>query len=150
MEKQQLTIIHETAAELLNKLGVTAPFTITETEEGIELAIETEENGMLIGYHGETLEGLQLILGLIVAKKLGNFVRISIEIGEYKKKRMEYLESLIAQTKERVIATSEPVALPNLKAWERRYVHTLLKDDDEVISQSEGEGRERTLSILPR
>ena len=45
---------------------------VTQDEENevVNLQIETEDSGYLIGYHGETLEAFQLLLSLMVYKKL--------------------------------------------------------------------------------
>ncbi len=150
MDKKDLQIINETVMHLLAVLGVSSGFEITEIEEGVEVMLQTEENGMLIGYHGETLEALQLILSLAIANKLGKYIRVSLEVGEYKKNRMEYLDNLVRETKERVIADGNGVSLPNLKSWERRYVHMLLQEDTEVTTESTGEGRDRVLTIYPK
>ena len=150
MDKKELQIINDTIAQLLELLGVAPEFEVVEAGEGIDVVLQTEENGMLIGYHGETLEALQLMTSLAVAKALGKFVRVSLEVGEYKKNRMEYLEKLVAESKERVLTEGSGVSLPNLKSWERRYVHTLLADDQEVSTESSGEGRDRVLTIYPK
>ena len=150
MEQKDKTLVQETAQKLFSMLGVTSPFEVNAAEEGIEIVIETEENGMLIGYHGETLEALQLVLSLVIAKALGRFVRVSVEVGEYKKNRMEYLQTLVAQTKERVLTEGQGVSLANLKSWERRFVHTLVAEDGEIMSESSGEGRDRVLTIYPK
>lgn len=105
---------------------------------------------MLIGYHGETLEALQLLLALAIARKNGKFTRVSIEIGEYKKNRSEYLERLAVQTKERVLGEGRDIVLSELKSWERRVVHMILQDDPEVFSESMGEGRNRVLVVKKR
>ncbi|HEX8964999.1 MAG TPA: R3H domain-containing nucleic acid-binding protein [Patescibacteria group bacterium] len=150
MDKKELKVIEGTTKKLLSLLGVEAPFTVEEAGEGAEILLETEENGILIGYHGETLEALQLIISLSVAKQLGKFLRISVEVGEYKKKRMEYLKTLVEQTKNRVLAEGRGISLPNLKSWERRYVHMLAQEDGEITSESTGEGRDRVLTIYPK
>ncbi len=150
MEEKNIQVIKETTEHLFSLLGITSAFTLTQGEDNIEIVLETEENGILIGYHGETLEALQLVLSLCVAKALGTYVRISVEVGEYKKNRMDYLQNLVARTREQVLETSQGVSLPSLKSWERRFVHTLLKDDTEVMSESSGEGRDRTLTISPK
>lgn len=150
METTQKQQVQDVITKLLSMLGVTAPFAMNDTEDGIEIILETEENGMLIGYHGETLEALQLVLSLAIAKQLGAFTRVSLEVGEYKKKRMEYLQHLVQQTKERVMEEGTAIPLPNLKSWERRYVHTLLQSDTDVMSESSGEGRDRVLTIYPK
>jgi spoIIIJ-associated protein len=131
-------------------LGLSLEMEVTEDEETISVSLQTEETGMLIGYHGETLEALQLVLALYLAKKTGAFKRVSIEVGDYKKNRSEWLEKLASDAKERAISENREVYLSDLKAWERRVVHMLLQEDKEVISESTGEGRDRVLVIKPR
>lgn len=150
MTSEQVTTIQESAQILLETLGIAAEVSVEAVGEVAQITLATEETGMLIGYHGETLEGLQLLLSLMVAKKLGEFVRLSIEVGDYKKNREAYLKDMVLQAKDKVLTENTPVSLPHLKSWERRVVHMILADDTEVVSESEGEGRERTLVIRPR
>lgn len=150
MDKKDIQVIKDTTTKLLQALGVSPDFEVTEAGEGVEILLQTEENGMLIGYHGETLEALQLVVSLVVAKQLGSYVRVSLEVGEYKKNRMEYLDNLVRETKERVLSENTGVSLPSLKSWERRYVHMLLQEDTEVMTESSGEGRDRVLTIYPK
>ena len=131
-------------------LGIDTKMEILETEEAIEVTLETEDTGIIIGYHGETLEALQLVLSLLLAKQNGEFKRVSIEVGDYKKNRIEWLERLALDTKERALSERKEVYLSELKSWERRVVHLLLQDDKEVVSQSSGEGKDRVLVIKPR
>lgn len=145
--EEQKKIITETAEKLLTMLGVKAELEVSIMEDHAEVILTTEDTGMLIGYHGETLEALQLILSLCTAKTLGSFLRVSVEVGEYKKNRTDYLKQLVEQTKERVMSEQQPVELAHLKGWERREVHMLLQDDPDVVSESTGEGRDRVLTI---
>ena len=152
MEKKELKIIKDTTQELLDLLDLDAKFEIAEQKdnEGIDITLETEDSGIVIGYHGDMLEALQLILSLCVAKRIGKFIRISIEVGDYKKNRTDWLKNLATLTKERVLAENKEIAIPQLKSWERRVVHLLLQDDKEVGSESQGEGRDRVLVVSPR
>lgn len=131
-------------------LGLNTEFKLLEDDETISLALETEDSGIVIGYHGETLEALQLILSLILAKEQGEFKRVSIEVGDYKKNREQWLEKIALDAKEKALAEKKEVYLSDLKSWERRVVHLLLQDDKEVVSQSTGEGKERVLVVKPR
>ena len=152
MEKKELKIIKDTTRELLDLLDLDAKFEIAEQKdnEGIDITLETEDSGIVIGYHGDMLEALQLILSLCVAKRIGKFIRISIEVGDYKKNRTDWLKNLATLTKERVLAENKEIAIPQLKSWERRVIHLLLQDDKEVGSESQGEGRDRVLIVSPR
>ena len=148
MDKQK--IVTNIAEELFSQLEIEGTFELIEKEELVEVLLDTTDSGIVIGYHGESLEALQLLLSLMVSKKLGSFLRISIEVGDYKKNRSAYLEKLAMQVKERAIAENREQVLPQLKSWERRIIHMLLQEDPEVISESVGEGKERSLVIKPR
>ncbi|HET9946586.1 MAG TPA: R3H domain-containing nucleic acid-binding protein [Patescibacteria group bacterium] len=151
MNAEQKQHIEELAQQFFSLLGIQAACKITNTdEESVTLAVDAEETGMLIGFHGETLEALQLVFSLFLAKQLGEFTRVSLEIGEYRHNREEWLKQLVEQTKERALSEHRGIALSNLKSWERRFVHMMLKDDAEVVSESMGEGRDRALTISPK
>jgi spoIIIJ-associated protein len=153
MDKKEIKIIQEITEKLLKLLDVDGDFEMLEpkdTKDTMEIVLNTKDTGVVIGYHGDTLEGLQLVLSLCVARKLGRFVRISIDVGDYKKNRTEFLKTLAQETKERVLAEGQGIALPELKSWERRIVHLLLESDNEVMSESQGEGRDRVLVVSPK
>jgi spoIIIJ-associated protein len=136
--------------DFFTSLDVDAKFEITEDEESISVSLDTQDTGMIIGYHGETLESLQLVLALFLAKQTGVFKRVSIEVGDYKKNRTEWLERLALDAKERAVSQGKEVYLSDLKSWERRVVHLLLQNDKEVSSESSGEGKDRVLVIKPK
>lgn len=143
-------IIKEVAEELLRKLDVEAVAEVVIEDDLANVTLDTQESGLIIGYHGEVLEAVQLLTSLISSRRIGHFVRVSVEVGDYKKNRTEYLEQLAEQTKDRVIEEGRPHTLSSLKSWERRIIHLILQDDGEVISESMGEGRDRVLVIKPR
>jgi len=152
MEKKEIKIIQDTTEELLRLLAVEARMEVLEKEpdEGVDLALDTKDSGIVIGHHGDMLESLQLVLSLCVSKRVGRFIRISIEVGDYKKNRTDWLKSLGLETKERVLEGNKEIAIPSLKSWERRIIHLLLQEDKEVVSESQGIGRDRVLIVSPR
>lgn len=150
MDKKDLEVIKKTTEKLLDLLQIEAAVSVEEAEEGVSVVLETEESGIVIGHHGETLEALQLVLSLVVAKELGKFTRVALEVGDYRKSREEYLRSIAVSSKEKALSTGEEVPLPMLKSWERRVIHLMFQDDKEVLSESVGEGKERVLVVKPR
>ncbi|HYM65014.1 MAG TPA: KH domain-containing protein [Candidatus Sulfotelmatobacter sp.] len=140
----------KTIKDFLKMLGIKTEISVSEDIEGISVSLETEDTGMIIGYHGETLEALQLVLSLILAKEAGEFKRVSLEVGDYKKNRTEYLENMALSFKDRALAEQKEVYISDLKSWERRIIHLFLQDDKEVVSESSGEGKDRVLVIKPR
>ncbi len=149
MAKQE-KVIEKVIDGVLKALEIEGDFSLAVQENVVEVTLETKDSGMVIGYHGEILEALQLILSLCVSKKVGEFIRVSVEVGDYKKNRSDWLENLAMQTKQQAIAEGKEVAMPNLRSWERRIVHLFFQDDPDVVSESVGEGRDRTLVVKPR
>jgi len=137
--------------ELLGKLEITGSVTVDVDEtEAFRVHIETEETGLLIGFHGKTLESFQIILGIIVSKALGIWVKTYVNVGDYREKREEALMIIAQRAAERALAVGRPVELANLSPSERRIIHLTLSGDGRVITESVGEGLGRTLLVKPK
>lgn len=148
--KKDITTAQDIIEDLFKRVGISGTVQVTAVDHTLEVLVDTEESGIVIGYHGEALEALQLVFSLLVSKACGHFIRVNLEVGDYKKNRSEYLERLATQTKERVLSENQEHILPALKSWERRVVHLLLQDDKEVVSESMGDGKDRVLVVRPR
>src|SRR5437868_4200546 len=116
LTKAEVKEIQKIVEKLFTDLEVGGSFDLSEKEEGIEVVVDSDDNAMLIGYHGEILESLQLILSLVIAKKMDRFVRITLEVGDYRKNRSEYLEKLAMQVKERALSEGHEQTIPQLKS----------------------------------
>ena len=143
MEKKVQKIVEE----LLEKIGVAATVDVEALEDSFQVRLDGEENALLIGKHGNTLTSLEFIVTLILAKELGEFKRITIEIGDYRKEREDYLKDLAGRLKEDVISSGYEKTVRGLKPWERRLIHMHLAEDEEVVTESTGDDRDRVLVI---
>lgn len=150
LTENEVTTANKLITGLFKELEIEGDFELIAGEGTLDLVLDSPDNGIIIGYHGEVLEALQLIISLMVSKKFDHFVRVSIEVGDYKKNRSAYLEKLAMQVKDRVLADGSEQTIPQLKSWERRIVHMYLQDDKDVVSESVGEGKERVLVVKPR
>jgi len=143
--------ITQLTEDLLNRLEIQGSVSVTQDESGAyRVHIETEETGLLIGFHGKTLESFQIILGQLVAKTLGKWEKVYVNVGDYREKREEALMYMAQRAAERALASMRPVELTNLSAAERRVIHLTLSGDERVSTESEGEGRDRKLVISPK
>lgn len=141
----------QTTEDLLHRLGVSGSVSVDIDEtEAYQVHIETEETGLLIGFHGRTLESFQIILGLLVSKALGSWVKVYVNVGDYREKREESLMLMAQQAADRALAMGRPVELSRLTASERRVVHLTLQGDERVETESVGEGLSRTLLVKPK
>jgi spoIIIJ-associated protein len=152
MDKKIQKIIHATAQEMLDNLELEATLKIEEQEEEIKVEIEpkNQEPAFLIGYHGETLNSFQHLLKMIVFKKTDQWPSLVVETAGYREKRKETLESMAHSAAEQTRLSGRPVTLPPLSSFERRIIHLVLKDEPEIFSESEGEGRDRKVVVKPK
>lgn len=144
-------VVQKAAEDLLSALQIEGTVAVSKGEEDvISVNLETTESGLLIGFHGETLYSFQLILGLMVYKQLGEWVKIVVEIGDYRAKREEQLTAMAQAYANQAISTGQPVYLPPLPPSERRVVHMALQERTDVTTESEGEGNSRRVVVKPK
>jgi spoIIIJ-associated protein len=141
------TLVQQTVQDLLEKIGIQATASVTEDENGYHVALDTQENALLIGKHGNTLSSLEYVLGQMVAAKQEEYKRVIVEVGGYREEREAYLHDLATRLKEEVVATGMEKTIRGLKPWERRLVHMMLVEDADVTTESSGEDRDRVLVI---
>lgn len=139
--------IQKEAEILLEKAGIEGTVRVESAEEGFQLFVDSQENALLIGKHGNTLSSFEYVLAMIVAKKTGEYKRLTIEVGGYRKEREEYLQDLAGRLRDEVLDTGIEKTIRGLKPWERRLVHMYLSEEPEVTTESTGEERDRVLVI---
>lgn len=115
-----------------------------------QVSLQTPNPALLIGFHGETLSSLQLILGQHLHAATGVWLNLSVNVNDYRERRESSLKSLADSTVNLVLQTNQPHALPPLPANERRIVHVYLADHLQVTTSSEGIGRARSVIISPK
>lgn len=140
--------IESKVKELFKLLEIDAEISVSESEEAFTIAIDAkDDNALLIGKHGNTLTSLEYIIYILCVKTLETPKRILVEIGGYREEREAYLAELAGRLKDEVISTGVEKTVRGLKPWERRHVHMVLSEDTEVMTESEGEDRDRVLVI---
>ncbi len=149
--KGKVKLIEKITKELFGHLGIKAKIKVEEGDEGaINVNLESNDQGILIGYHGRTLASLQLILSMIAYRQLGEWTKILVDVGDYRQQRQERLQTMALNAAKRVKFSGEAYALPFLSPSERRIIHLSLVNDSEVITESEGEGRDRRVVVKPK
>ena len=105
--------------------------------------------GKVIGRNGRTLQALEYVTNAVLNRVEGDDVRVTVDVGGYKRRQNDRLRDLARKAAEEVRATGEPYPLKPMSAAERRIVHMELADDPSVRSESSGEGRDRKVVVLP-
>ena len=112
--------------------------------------IRSRNTGAFIGWHGQTLDAVELLLNAIVSQHLGLRLDITADIDQYRRKRASFLEALVKRTVREIEHDHTERPLRGLLPKERRYVHTLMADHPYLTTESRGRGGKRTLFITPR
>jgi spoIIIJ-associated protein len=118
-------------------------------EKTIPVRIKTDEPKFLIGQNAKVLISLQRLLKLILKRKTGEDFYIDLDINDYKKKKIEYLEETAKSLADEVFLTKKEKILPPMPAYERRIIHLELSKRSDVLTESQGEGEERRVVIKP-
>lgn len=141
--------IEKAAQKLIGHFDPGAKLAIEMVDDGCNINIETEMSGLLIGRHGESLEALQHLLRLLIAKEQEEFVPLVLDISGYRAARQQELETLAHDLAEKVKNFGGAETLPPMSAYERRLIHMTLQDIDGIESASEGEEPYRRIVIRP-
>ncbi len=121
-----------------------------QDEPTLVLDIRGDDLSTLIGRRAETLDGLQYLMRLLVAKELGHYLHVVLDVEGYKAHRAQMLKQLALRMADRVATTHKPAALEPMPANERRIVHLALRDNADVRTESVGTGDNRKVTIIPQ
>lgn len=146
----KIEVVKKFTQELLDKVGIEATFSIEEKEEIVVANLQTDNPGILIGYHGQTLSAFRLILSMMVYRKLGEWVKILVDVGDYYQRRAETLKRMALSAAQKVKFSHREQELPPMSAAERRIIHLALTDDSEVKTESRDEGKNRRVVVKPK
>ncbi len=135
-------------ADVISFFGENVDPVVSLRDDVIEISVTTvTSNSVLIGRNAETLRSLQFLLSTILRNKNAEIQRVNLDIADYKKQRAERLASQVKEWAAVVLETGTPRTEP-LNAADRRIVHHVVSEIEGLKTVSEGEGRERTITIL--
>lgn len=134
-------------ADVLSFFEVNIDVDVTMADDVIELSVpSTEINSILIGKNAETLRSLQFLLSTSLRGKGADVVRVNIDVADYKKQRADKIAKQAKEWIEEVLRTGDSY-IARLNAADRRVVHHVASDYENIRTFSEGEGRDRHIVI---
>ena len=124
---------------------------VTDQDEAVDIVITVseEQSGILIGYRGEKLNAIQLILTLMVNNTAIVYKPVHLDINGYRQRREDNLCQMADAAATNAIDSGREILLPSLPAYERRIIHLHLEKNDQVETYSEGEAQGRRLVVRP-
>ncbi|HBC91632.1 MAG TPA: protein jag [Pelotomaculum sp.] len=121
-----------------------------EKDHEIQINLEGDDLGILIGRRGETLDSLQYLVNLSVNKNQEVRKKIIIDIEGYRRRREETLRKLALKLADKAKQRGRNVVLEPMSSQERRIIHTVLQGRDDIYTFSEGEEPLRKIVIAPK
>ena len=108
--------------------------------------IQSAEAKKIIGKDGANLREIEKLIKAL-AEKLGIEEKFSIDVGDYKRKKMQELVDKARLLANRARSLQIDVEMPNLSSYERFIIHAALADEKDIKTESYGVGRDRRLVI---
>lgn len=120
----------------------------TSGENEVSFSVKGENLGKLIGFHGENIQAVQMLLGGIKRKGEGA-IRLYLDIDGYKANRNQALVDLANKIADQAVKIERNIHMDPLNPYERRIVHTTLQGREDVTTESTGEGEKRHVVVKP-
>jgi len=168
IKSEQMEAASKTLMTMLDYLSLDAEVRYEERKEKLYLLVTSEEAGRIIGKKGQSLEAMQLLINRMMQKQDETFPEVVIDIDGYSRpsrdrgrrrdnkrgrrskctpEQEDVLAKQALDAAKEVKKWGESVTLPEMNAHERRIVHITLKDDNEVTTDSKGDGPKKSIVI---
>ncbi|MDR1070396.1 MAG: protein jag [Gracilibacteraceae bacterium] len=147
---RQAEVARDLLSRLLKAMSVEADMEVFCREEGAQIKIAGDDVGVLIGRRGETMDALQFLTNLAVARQTDTRSRVLLDVGGYRQRREETLINLARRMADKVKRTNSRVTLEPMISRERRVIHMALQNDWKLTTFSEGEEPNRRVVIAPK
>jgi spoIIIJ-associated protein len=149
--QEQAAAAEEFLSGLVEAFGLTADVSSEEVDEAVEVRIDGEDLGLLIGPKGRTLWALQELTKTVVQRQQGGGLstRIRVDVAGYRERRKAALERFTQDAAAAVLDSGQARALEPMGAADRKVVHDTVNDIDGVVTRSEGEDPRRRVVIAP-
>ncbi|UUM57028.1 RNA-binding cell elongation regulator Jag/EloR [Streptococcus suis] len=124
--------------EILDDMDVEARIETSHNRRTINIQVDTNEPGRVIGYHGKVLKALQLLAQNFLYNRYERNFYISINVNDYVEHRAEVLQGYAQKLAERVLAEQEAYHTDPMSSSERKIIHRIISKMDGLTSYSEG------------
>lgn len=132
---------------ITENMGLDVKIEVTESDEIFNVVLVSEENGILIGKDGRTLNAIQLLLRQSLQIETDNSIKVNVDAGNYKAKKIRNFEYEMKKVIREVSKTKVEAKLDPMNSYQRRIIHNLANSFDNITTHSEGEGKERHVII---
>ena len=124
--------------EILDDMDVEARIESSHDRRTINIQVDTNEPGRVIGYHGKVLKSLQLLAQNFLYNRYERNFYITINVNDYVEHRAEVLQGYAQKLAERVLEDQEAYHTDHMSSSERKIIHRIISKMPGLTSYSEG------------
>lgn len=135
---------------LLKLLKIPAFNEVVSDGEKIEIEIKTTNTSAVIGRRGEVLDAIQCIAGAVANIGREEYRRVVVDCENYRAQREEKLKAMAVAKAAKAVEKKRRIPLEPMSPYERRVVHSVLADNEDVTTVSEGKEPVRRVVIIPK
>lgn len=146
-KKEIIEYISEYIQNLSRCMKINIESEILESEDIFKVTLVSDQNAILIGKEGRTLNSIQLLLKQSIKNKIGLSLKINVDVANYKVKKLKNIEYQVKKIIKEVQSTKITAALDPMNSYERRFIHNLVSEYKNLTTESIGEGRDRRVTI---
>ena len=151
VKNPELVAAKKFLSDVFESMKVDVKINASLTEEGdININLEGDNMGIIIGKRGDTLDSLQYLTSLIANKETEKYIKVIVDAENYREKRYNALIALSNRLAEKVAKTGKRHTLEPMNPYERRIIHSNLQANEEVTTRSVGEDPYRKIVIEPK
>jgi spoIIIJ-associated protein len=150
-DHETIEYIQKAIADLLAATSVQARVEYEDSlSRGLIFNVRSRDAKLLIGHQGSTLHALELLCHAIVNKHFAGQepVRFSIDVDDYKRNREYNIKQQVKEAVQRIKISGQPVTLPPMPKYERKFVHTYIGEQfPHITTESIGEDPNRKIKL---
>lgn len=128
-------------------MGIETQLEVKESENIIGVIMVSDNNPILIGKEGRTLNSLQILIRQALSVQTGMSIKVNLDASNYKGKKLKNLAYDVKKIAYDVLRTHGEVHLDPMNSYERRFVHNAISEFKDLSSNSEGEGKDRHIVV---
>jgi spoIIIJ-associated protein len=148
--EEQADAIADFVEELLERMGIDAIAEPTTHRGHVYVDIvdgPEDDMALLIGRQGQTLDAIQELARTAVGRRLDDRIRVLVDVGDYRKRQEDRLVEHAREVAERVRSSGSEEHLEPMNAYERKLVHDVVAEFDDLESISEGADPDRFVVV---
>ncbi|MCZ7535589.1 MAG: Jag N-terminal domain-containing protein [Acidimicrobiia bacterium] len=137
-------------AGLVEAFGLGASASAVVVEDAVEVDVEGEDLGLLVGPKGATLAAIEELVRAAMSRTTGGkSARVHVDVAGYRRRRREALAEFVRGIAADVVETGEEKAMEPMPPADRKVIHDTVAEMDGVTTASEGEDARRHVVIRP-